>query len=822
VVVAPPGDLHASVLARVISEHRVTGLWLTAGLFRIIAQEAPACLAGVRAVWTGGDVVPAGAVRRVLQACPGLVVVDGYGPTETTTFATSYCMFGVESVPDVVPIGRPLDNMQVYVLDRHMRPVPAGVPGELFIAGGGLARGYLNRPGLTAQRFVANQFGMPGSRMYRTGDLVRWTPDGELEFIGRSDEQVKIRGFRIELGEIEAVLASHPSVAQVAVIARQDQPGAKRLVAYVVPTTDGAIDPTGLRTHLAAALPDYMVPSAFVGLAGFPLNANGKLDRQALPAPESGVTGAVYVAPRTATEQVLADIWAQVLDLEQVGIEHNFFELGGDSILSIQMVSRARQAGLGLTTKDTFLHPTVASLASVVTPVGAADVEEKPVVGTAPLTPIQHWFFQTHQVNPHHFNQSVLVELIDELDERALREALGALLKHHDALRMGFERIDGQWRQHNAPVESVEVLQRCNLSDVDPGAQLAAMEQIADDLHASFDLRCPPLFKAALFDLGTDQRPYLFMVAHHLVVDGVSWRILLDDLDMAYQQAARGKTIDLGLKTTSFRDWAQRLSEYVAAGRLDHELDHWASALDASDLRLDNAQPEPDSSDRAVSVLLSTEETDALLRGAPTIYRTGINDVLLTALAWTLSRWTGQRRVSIALEGHGREEIIDGIDLSRTVGWFTSMFPVALDVMINDAPNWRNLIKSVRRQLRIIPGNGSGFGPLRYLGSPATQERLSGNGQGPQIAFNYLGQWDARSQDEERSLYWATHSSIGRAHDPADRSEYLLDVVGEVGNGQLGFTWYYHPDLQRSTIRPVADDFVDALRRISRDCQEAM
>ncbi|MFY9808631.1 MAG: condensation domain-containing protein, partial [Pseudonocardiaceae bacterium] len=523
----------------------------------------------------------------------------------------------------------------------------------------------------------------------------------------------------------------------------------------------------------------------------------------------------------TDTEQALADIWAQVLDTDQIGVNDNFFELGGDSILSIQVVSRARQAGLWLATRDIFANQTIASLASVATAVETDVVQRKPVVGAVPLTPIQRWFFLTARSNPHHFNQSILVELTDDADERAVQGALDALLVHHDALRMRFERIDGKWRQHNSPAEPVDVLQRCDLSGVDSTEQPAAMEKIADGVHAGFDLGRPPLLKAVLFTLGGDQRPYLLLVAHHLVVDGVSWRILLDDLDMAYQQTVRGEPIDLGLKTTSFRDWAQRLTEHALAGGLDHELDHWAAAVDAEELPVRDPRTEPDNTPGTVTVLMGAEETDALLRAAPTVYRTRINDVLLAALAWALARWTGRDRVSINLEGHGREDILDGVDLSRTVGWFTSMFPIALDVTTSDEPNWRDLIKSTRRQLRAIPGNGSGFGALRYLASPATRERLSVNGLGPQIAFNYLGQWDARSQDEEHCLYWAMHSSFGQECSPGDRNHHLLEVAGEVGNGQLVFSWSYQAGLRRSTVQSVVDDFVEALRSMAQACREA-
>jgi non-ribosomal peptide synthase protein (TIGR01720 family) len=346
------------------------------------------------------------------------------------------------------------------------------------------------------------------------------------------------------------------------------------------------------------------------------------------------------------------------------------------------------------------------------------------------------------------------------------------------------------------------------------------MEKIASDVHASFNLARPPLLKVVLFHLGAGRRPYLFLAAHHLVIDGVSWRILIDDLETAYQQAVRGESIDLGRKTTSFRDWALRLGDYMTTGELDHELGYWESALDSTDLPVDYAPPQLASPARAVSVLLNAEETDALLRGAPTVYRTRINDVLLAALAWALSRWIGRGRVSIDLEGHGREEIFDGIDLSRSVGWFTTIFPVALDVAISEEPNWRNLVKSVRRQLRAIPRNGFGYGALRYLGSPQARERLSAHGSGPQIAFNYLGQWDARSDEAEGGLYRSMHGSLGQEDDPANQTSHMLEVVGEVQGGQLGFFWYYQPDLHdQSTVESVAGDFVDALRRIAHDCR---
>ncbi|HEY0573806.1 MAG TPA: condensation domain-containing protein, partial [Pseudonocardia sp.] len=531
------------------------------------AQVVAQGLAGVTAdtVVLAGEALSARAVREIRVALPGSRIANIYGPTEATVYATAWysdAQGGVDA-HRAPPIGQPIANVQVYVLDGRFRPVPAGVPGELFIAGTGVARGYLGRPGLTAERFLACPFGNPGERMYRTGDVVRWSLDGQVEYLGRADEQVKVRGFRIEPGEVEAVLAAHADVAQVAVIAREDQPGVKRLVAYVVAA--GGLDVAGLRAEAAAVLPEYMVPAAVVVLDRLPLTPNGKLDRRALPMPRFdgtgswGSAGAGQVEPRTEAEATLAGIWAEVLGVERVGVEDNFFELGGDSILSLQVVSRARQAGLGLMPRDVFTHPTIAALAATADgPDGMAvpvPAEQGPVTGEVPLTPIQHWLFDT-ATQPQHVDQSMTVELAEDVDADALRIALAGLVGHHDALRMRFELVDGGWRQQNAPIEPVEVLRVHDLSDQDAAGQQASMTRMAAEVHAGFELNRGPLLNAVLFELGAGRRPALLVAVHHLVVDGVSWRILLEDLDTAYRQAISGQPVRLGSKTTSFRDWA--------------------------------------------------------------------------------------------------------------------------------------------------------------------------------------------------------------------------------------------------------------------------
>jgi amino acid adenylation domain-containing protein/non-ribosomal peptide synthase protein (TIGR01720 family) len=790
---------------------------------QVLAHGGVVVIAGT--VVLAGEALSAQAVREIRTATSCTRVANIYGPTETTVYAAVWYSdvdrFDSDGAP---PIGRPITNTQVYVLDPELRPVPIGVAGELYIAGTGLARGYLNRPGLTAQRFVANPFGAPGARMYRTGDVVRWNTVGELEYLGRVDEQVKIRGFRIEPGEIETVLRRHPAVDTALVVARQDQAGMKRLTGYVVPVPGAAPDVAQLRALVAAALPDYMMPSVFMLLDQLPLNRSGKLDRRALPAPDfTAVPTARYSAPVTDAERVLAEIWADVLGVARVGIEDNFFELGGDSILSIQVVSRARRAGLMVMPRDLFAYPTVALLAANATTVVAEAVEQGPVTGVVPLTPIQHWFFHTQKVDPHRCSQSVTVELTEELDEGSLRRALDAVVTHHDGLRMRFEHRDGQWRQENAPAEPARVLRHHDLSRVGLDNQQAAMGQLVEQVYASFDLAEGPLLRAVLCTEAVGRRPVLFLVVHHLVIDGVSWRILVADLDTAYRQAVAGAPINLGPKTTSFRNWALRLAEHATAGGCAAELGHWAAVGAGAELPLptDCTQPMGDNtiaSMRSVSVRLDPQQTTALLRDVPVVYQTQINDVLLAALGTVLARWSGQDRVLVDLEGHGREEIFDGVDLSRTVGWFTTIFPVALEVCVGDdrdADDWSGTLKSVKEQLRAVPGRGLGYGVLRYL----AQEAGLGGRPAPQVSFNYLGRFDEDLPAGGLIHRWDT--GIAGNDSPAATRAHLLDIVGRVERGCLELTWYYSEDLhQERTIRALAEDMISALHAIIEHCSQ--
>ncbi|WP_172381755.1 non-ribosomal peptide synthetase [Streptomyces sp. MNP-20] len=816
-VLAPPGDVEAAVVRSAITERGVRFLWLTAGLFRLLAQEDPTCLRGAREVWTGGEAVPGAVVRRVLDACPDLTVVDGYGPTETTTFATRRPFRAGDPLPPVLPIGRPLDNTRVYVLDAALQPQPPGVPGELYVAGAGLARGYAGQSGATAARYVADPFGPPGSRMYRTGDVVRFGGDGELHFVGRADDQIKLRGFRVEPAEIEARLTAHAGVAE-AVVSVCEHAGRKRLAAHVVPAPAAAA-PTvrELRAHVAAELPDYMVPAAFVTVPELPLTANGKVDRGRLPAPDWSAAGdTAYRPPRTEAERVLSGIWADLLGVDRVGADDNFFTLGGDSILSIQVVSRARAAGLGLTPRDLFRHPTVAALAAAGGSAGAV-AGTGPVTGEVPLTPIQHWFLDPGPRRPEVFDQCLLVETAGDVDADALRRALAALWSHHDALRARFVRGgDGAWRQHcPGPDEAApDLLEIVDLSGPDAEAAEAAEARATAEAHAAFRLATGPLLNARLF---TGTRPRLLLTVHHLVVDGVSWRILLEDLDTAYQQARTGEPVRLPERTTSVQEWARRLRARTASGGFADQRAHWEDVARhcAAPLPLDTGAA-PDSTTmadvRAVTVRLDRERTDDLLRKVPGAYRTRIDDVLLTALGRTVADWIERSTVAVALEGHGREDqLFDDVDLSRTVGWFTSLYPVALHVPDTD---WGTALKSVKEQLRAVPERGIGHGALTHL---AGDDRLTA-APTPGISFNYLGRFDW-SADGGGALVRGVSGGLGGADAPDAARPHLLDVIARVEGGELEITWHYSRTLHHEeTVAGLADGMLAALTELVAHC----
>ncbi|MFC5743626.1 non-ribosomal peptide synthetase [Dyella tabacisoli] len=795
----PPNEARGSSVPQILIEQKISvAVFVSSTLQFLEGYEFP----HFRTMIVGGEVCAPELADHWAARCR---FVTGYGPTEATVATTlsDYAGGG-----NRLPIGRPCPNIRLYVLDDDMQPVPIGVPGELFIGGAGLARGYLGCAGLTAQRFVASPFG-DGERLYRSGDLVRYLSDGNLEFVGRIDSQVKIRGYRIELGEIESALLSHPQIRQAVVEVREDVSGVKRLVAYFVPHEDIDAPAQELRRYLKQTLPEHMIPSAFVPLAAMPISS-GKLDRKALPTPQDGPRAADYTPPRTHAESVLGAAWKEVLRIEQIGVHDNFFELGGDSIQLIKVVSRANRAGLNITARQMFDHQTIAELALVAGSGTVPVIEQDLIEGDVPLTPIQRWFFESEPQNPHHFNLAALLEFREPVAMDLLESAINRLVTHHDAMRLKFTHEAGAWQQRNeAAIPRVDV-HRIDLSML-AGAQLdTAFTAAAAQLQQGLNLVEGPLFQAALFDLGPGRAQRMLWVVHHLLIDGVSWRVLLEDLQTVYRHLERDEEVALPPKTTSYKRWAEQLVTYARSAQGAAEAQYWLS------LPWERQQPMPrDRRDGIntvasmdfVTCALSQEDTNALLRDVPAAYRVQINDVLLAAVAHAFAAWSGHGVLAVDLEGHGREELHEQLDLSRSIGCFTSICPVLLDLIGADNPV--AVLDIVKQHLRAIPHKGAGYGALRYLGDfPALRAF-----EPPQISFNYLGRLDHDLTD--RTWFDLATEDAGPLHDMSGLRRHVIGVSGSILDGSLHLRLAYSTNIhEAATVERLAGDVLECLRSL--------
>ncbi|MBU4630248.1 amino acid adenylation domain-containing protein [Pseudomonas sp. BF61] len=803
-----------SVLWSEVAAQRISVLQMAPSLLQaLLVDEQGAQMQSLRLLLLGGEALGTPLVAQLRERWNGRLC-NLYGPTEATIDTT---FFDVASLPEgaIAPIGRPLANVRTYLLDHDLQLCPVGTSAELLIGGDSLAQGYHQRPGLTAERFIPDPFAGNGARLYRSGDLTRYRADGVIDYIGRIDHQVKIRGLRIELGEIEAQLLQHKAVREAVVIAHPT-PGGPQLVGYVVPT-EPATDINRqdalrevLKAWLGEQLPDYMVPGHLLILAQLPLTPNGKLDRKALPAPDASQALHAYVAPQNDLQQRIAAIWQDVLKLAKIGLNDNFFELGGDSIISIQVVSRARQAGIHFTPKDLFQHQTIQGLASVAKTHGQGlAIDQGPVTGSAPLLPIQHLFFDTEIPERHHWNQSVLLKPATALDPHLLEQALNALIQHHDALRLSFTQADSGWNAEYRPA-TASVLWQTRIEDT------TQLQSLGDEAQRSLNLQDGPLLRAVLVSLG-DGSQRLLLAIHHLVVDGVSWRILFDDLQTVYRQVQAGQAIELPEKTSAYKTWGERLRGYGQSAELQQELMYWEQQLDAASHDLPQSNPDGSqqhSRSTTVDILLSKTLTQQLLQVAPAAYRTQINDLLLTALTRAVSQWTTRDNVLIQLESHGREPLFDDIDLTRTIGWFTSLYPVKLSAH----PDLGEAIKQVKEQLRAIPDKGIGFGVLRYLGDAQTRERLSALPV-PRITFNYLGQFDGSFDSAEGALFVPTGEERGAEKSSETPLGNWLTINSQVYGSQLSVSWTFSDDVfPVEVIQNLANNCLHALEQLIGYC----
>ncbi|MDT0398254.1 MULTISPECIES: non-ribosomal peptide synthetase [Streptomyces] len=760
VVLRPGGERDPHHLLSVIAEQRVTFTYLVSSMLDVLLEISGDSdrLDSLRHVWCGGEVLTPELYER-FRTRLDIPMYHGYGPAETT-IGVSHVIYRGAAERLSTSIGRANPNTQLYVLDDELRPVPVGVGGELYVGGLLLGRGYAGAPGLTASRFVANPFADDGSRLYRTGDLARYTPDGTLDFLGRADNQVKIRGMRLEIEDVEAGLAEHPDVRHTCVVARKNTAGGTYLVGYVIPA-GGREDLRAdeVRAWAAEHMVEYMVPAHIVVLEEFPLTANGKLDRGALPEPT--VVSGVIVRPTTDKERAVCAAVAAVLRLEEVGVDQDFFQLGGDSILAISLLSALREAGLHVTARQIFTHPTVGALAAVagredLSVVDHRDIATGPVVGA----PIVQWLGETTDAIDG-FVQSVVLNTPPELTADALDPILTAVVRQHAMLRARLVRGDrwsfdipdadaavAPWQESDRPLDECVTLATEGL-DPDGGVMLRAVWRRA--------------------------ARQLVLVAHHVVIDGVSWRVLMDDLATAWRQSASGAPIELPPVGTSFRRWTQLLERAA----FDADSTYYWRPLPAEDQpvgRRPLSATDTVATERLWTVSVGPEVTAELLGGTPAKFHAGVNDVLLTALAVALARrrrdlGQDQTFAHIELEGHGREpRFVAGSagfepELSRTVGWFTTLAPVVVDpgtATDFTAPAYLTAaLKRVKEDLARVPDNGVSYGALRHLTGTVF------DAPAPQVLFNYLGRFDAGSFEDWQLAH--TTGQLGERRDPRMR-----------------------------------------------------
>ena len=777
----------------------------------------------------GGDTLTGGRLTPWRRHAPQTRFINEYGPTETVVGCCVHEANETDLAADSVPIGRPIANTQLYMLDSNFRPQPTGIPGELYIGGDGVSRGYLGRPALTAERFLPDPFsGVAGARLYRTGDLTVRFPNGNLNFLGRLDHQIKIRSYRVELGEIEAQLEQHASVARSVVTAHTESTGEKSLVAYIQPSATKPPSADEVRAFLLTRLPEHMVPAVFVTLDALPLTAHGKVDRNALPDPRTVRASAAepYAAPQTPSEHALAEIWSKVLRLDRIGIHDDFFRSGGDSILSILVVARAAKAGIRFTTRDLFQNPTIAGLASLASSAAPA-TSQCAINGAVPLTPIQHWFFEHELPNPHHFNQSVLLEVSAGLSIDILRRAIEQLVAHHDALRLRFtqERAGdpASWRQTHAAPEDTAQISEVNLVGISAIEQQATIAALAEEAQSGLNLSNGPILRGVLIRFSGNSPNQLLLAVHHLVVDGVSWRILLDDLSTICRQLANNEPIHLPAKTASFKEWATHLRDHRTSETLSGESDYWLRRTENTvPLPIDFPSP-PEAntvgSSARVKAVLNRRQTSALLHEVSETYRTQIDDLLLTALVQACAGWTGSRSLLIDLEGHGRpdarseENLLNQLDVSRTVGWFTSIFPVHLELTSQSSGE---ALKAIKEQLRRVPNRGLGYGILRYLSpNAALRAQLAGLPQ-PQLSFNYLGSVDGLAAEP---ILGVTSETPGAEVSPASKRLHLLEVLAQVKDGCVHLEIIYSNAMhRRTTIQNLAGNMLECLESLIDHC----
>ena len=762
----PGGEKDPGAITEAIEKHKITTLHFVPSMLNMFLEYMEDeknlnRISSLKQVFASGEALGTKQVQRFNRQGGlkfGTKLINLYGPTEATVDVSYYDCPSNGDI-EIVPIGKSIDNIKLYIVDRYNNLQPVGIPGELCIAGDGLARGYLNRPELTAEKFVPDPFekgdNLSGSRrMYRTGDLARWLPDGNIEYLGRLDHQVKVRGFRIELGEIEEELLKHESIKEAVVAARKDKDSSSYLCAYLV--SERELTPAELREHLTKNLPEYMVPSYFTRLERLPLSPNGKVDRKALPEPVGNVvSGAEYIPPRNEIESKMARVWENVLNVPKVGINDDFFELGGDSIKAIQVTSLLSREGIDIEVKDILIYRTVSQIClNSDCKKSSLKYEQGVVQGSFGQTPVISWFFSKEFCVPDYYNQSVLLDLKKDISIEKLERTFKKIIAHHDGLRINYSDGSKELFYNNQHINMEFKVASFDISKLSPKDQERELESIGAQLKSGFDLAEGLLVKAALIDFGENNIKLLITI-HHLAVDGVSWRIILEDIYSTYKALEEGREAILPAKTASMKQWYEKLVELSESPKVLGEKEYWLGVDKVkfelpADFEIQNYNSGLVS---RVKGSLDKNETEKLLKEANKAYNTSVEELLITALAKTINEWTDQNEIVIEMENHGRN--VDGIDVLRTVGWFTAIYPLKLEIIKGDLGEQ---IMKIKEQIRSVPGDGIGYGILKYLCGvipesdklvvplplhcSSTRPRLA------EVRLNYLGCFDKEADND--------------------------------------------------------------------------
>jgi amino acid adenylation domain-containing protein/non-ribosomal peptide synthase protein (TIGR01720 family) len=804
------------LIERVVEDNRVDIVKLTPSHLKVV-KELKCKESRIKSFIVGGEELKTDTAREIDDYFQGKVkIYNEYGPTETAVGCMIHQYDRERDRGVGVPIGKPSANVKIYILDKNRQPLPIGIVGEIYIGGAGVARGYLKNEALTAEKFVDNPF-VPGEKMYRSGDLGRWNPDRVLEFYGRGDEQVKIRGYRIEPGEIEEQLLKIEDIKDAVVVMLEDRAGQKSLCAYLVP--DGAagaeetegFDTAAIRKKLGQSLPDYMVPAFFVPLAQIPLTPNGKLDRKALPEPGDIVKTGSGVMPATEPERDIQKIWSAVLGFENVGMEDNFFELGGDSIKAVQIAARMHDRDLSVNARDILQHQTVQRLcANVDFQSHIRRYDQGLVEGDKGITPIEAWFLSRRFKNPHHYNQSVLLQLKRQVDIPLLEKTFETLVTHHDGLRLNYKPAENLFYFNNDLLKQPFKVETIDLSELPAAGRAAALEERGEAIKGGFDLADGLLVKAALFRDG-EQPEKLLISAHHLVIDGLSWRILLEDLYRVYTALERGEAVLLSQKTASLNEWYDALFMVRHSGKLEKEKEYWDNTA-GIDFRLpqDNQDVDWRLKNRGTEkVRLAEEETAFLLKEAHEAYKTDVQILVTAALVRTLRQRGGRQKLQVEMENHGRH--LEEIDVSRTVGWFTALYPLGInreDRTIGDE------IKTVKEAIRKIPNHGIGYGILKYMADSEEAEPPKGVdvNDNTGVRFNYLGQFD---QEVDNPLFSYCDQSSGADVSPDNHMTAAVEINAMILKGILTVDIHYNRQAHKpGTMASFAEDYLKNLREI--------